>query len=515
MRRRRQGRRMAATAILAAWVGALGWQGARQSRLAADAAAGLGPRRIAPGAVFFAVELDGRQIGLAGLTVDTSTTGYSLLEALRLDLPAVGGTARHVLRGESRLTRSFRVSSATFSLSETYSQVQLTARVLEDSLLFLSGSQPGRPRRPLASAAVDNLLLEAALPLRLATAGGLADGYSATFDALAVLPGIVASHTVRVTAESTFVVADSAERDADGTWHVVAWDTVRARRVEDLVQGAQRVLWVDPEGRPVLSEHAFGPRIRRGVFEMVSRGMLGREMPAGLVPGRGPAGAIILTAALPHRARSESTVVVVSRRDGQAWTGAATMFAGGRQRVSGDTVIIGGLPVDQPDVELLRDRYAVRRNEDHNLLSQAAVMALKTYAPLGDTVAALTRWVARDVRLDTLPAAPVAPGDVLRATNASAEGKARLLALLLRTVAIPARVVSGVVVWDPTLPGYTWVETLHKGAWQAVDPLSGRIPASTALLRVTEGAARPLVLVPLVGALETTLVTPPRGAGRR
>jgi transglutaminase-like putative cysteine protease len=194
---------------------------------------------------------------------------------------------------------------------------------------------------------------------------------------------------------------------------------------------------------------------------------------------------------------------VVSRWDGPAWAGSVAALAGGRQQVKGDTVEIrpiasGGEGTTPPPH---RRNTGSATAADAGILGTALSEALARLPEGGDTLLALARWVARAVQYVDSEAAPAGSLTVARTRRGSAEGKVALLVALADLAGYPARSVYGVDVSRDPLPAHQWVEVWRDG-WQAVDPVFGEAPASTALLRIGEGASmRPLVMVPQVGGL--------------
>jgi hypothetical protein len=502
-------RRMAAGSILAAWVVALGWLALRELSSSEDQLA-EGARRIGPGASFYAVELDGAQLGTVGLTVDTSATGFQLLEVWSLDLPAGdSGRSRHSLRVESRLSRSFRLLEAESNLSEAGAAFRYLLRTGADTLVLLGGRPRARPS-PLDRFAGTDVTIPPGVSLRLAASGLLRPGAVLVPVVVEPLGAAVLAVRTRVRAESTFVVPDSAERDAEsGVWRPVHWDIVTAWRSERASGSGVVREWIDREGRPVQVDFPFGVTLRRSAFELVNRRGASHPTERGTLAGSRPAAG----RDAPDPALVEVRVVV-ARRDGEVREGDAEMFAGGRQLVRGDTVVIlrDGVAAESSGAMRFRNS-AVPLAGGGEALNAALRLALERYAAVGDTLTRLVRWVARDVRLDSTAFGPVAPDDVMLVRRATPEGKARLLVALARQAGWAARVVSGVVVTQPDLPGHTWVE-VWQGRWIAVDPLFGQVPASAALLRAVEGPGRPLVLVPRVGALRATVVWTSRGTRR-
>ncbi len=498
--------------VLAAWLAAIGWLAWRQLTGEGDGLEGVS-RRLVPGASFYAVTVAGTPIGLASLTLDTTTIGYRVVDVLSLDLPGLpGGAARQVLRAEHELSRTFRLGTSDLSLSDAGLGIQVSASITRDSLLGIRIGRAGQRPELVQLFPLDEFTVPSAVPMRIASARDLVLERSRSFLVLDLLGERVEGNTSRVAAESTFVVADSAVRQVDGTWDPVITDTVAAWRV-DRLGGAAGSGWIDPEGRPLRLTFPLGVTLERGPFELVSQEYQ-RKRRDGLLPALPQlAGSTVLRQ--PSLGPASGTVtVVVSRLDGPAPPGAAALFAGGRQRVAGDTVRIGGEPAAGASPPMRYRNTQGSLATGGPLVARALRLALERHGSAGDTLAALTTWVARDLLHDPSDDAPLSPAAVLSAGRAGPEGKARLLVTLARAAGLPARVVSGVVVSDPSLPAHTWVEIWRDG-WRAVDPSSGSLPASADLLRVAEGPARPAALVPVVGALRLTMISRSPREGRQ
>jgi len=91
-------RRAVGTALVGAWVVSVGWLAVRQLGGPPEAFLDAASGRLAPGAAFYQVVLSGAPIGNAGITLDTTLTGYRLTEVWNVDLPSGPKRTRHVLR---------------------------------------------------------------------------------------------------------------------------------------------------------------------------------------------------------------------------------------------------------------------------------------------------------------------------------------------------------------------------------------------------------------------------------
>jgi hypothetical protein len=500
-------RRVVGVTLVGTWLACLGWLAARELRPAPEGGATRATVRLAPGAAFFAVTLAGRQIGTAGATLDTTTLGYRLTEVMALDLPADSGQRRDVIRGEAALGRQLQLVSAQATVSEGGRALTLEAVARGDSSLVLSirrgEAELDRTGFRLAGIAPT---VSGAIPLRLVAGRLLRPRGGQAVTTVDLLSGTLRDGAVQVGPDSVFVVSDSATFDPLSSRFVaVPGDSVRAWRVDRSGEvGLPLVEWVDAGGRVVRREHAFGVVIERSPFEvnytnyqaaLRDRSAGEATMPTGMrrlaVARRGPH---------PDTATRR---VVVSRWDGPAWPGSAGALAGGRQRVTGDTVEIRGAAGGGEDTTASphRRNTAGAGGAERAVLATALSEALAQGPEGGDSLGALARWVARAVQYVDTEDAPTGSVTVARVRRGGVEGKVALFVALAEFAGYRARPVYGVDVSQDALPAHQWAEVWRDG-WEAVDPVFGQAPASTALLRVGEGAwLRPLLMVTQVGGL--------------
>ncbi|HKP29573.1 MAG TPA: hypothetical protein VJU15_09215, partial [Gemmatimonadales bacterium] len=445
-------RRTAGSVIVGSWVCCIGWAVARQVTRPPEAYLEERKTRLAPGAAFYQITLGEMPMGNAGITLDTTLAGYRVTEVWNMDLARDRDVERHVFRSDAELSRSLLLRKLSFTMSEAGNPRFLEAEAANDTTWNVTLRRPGT--RAVALSSIDaptNASAPVALPLRLVLEGRLREGGSTSLPVVAVMYGTLDHDSAVVTRDSIFSVADSAAWDSTAsTWTPVAARAVQAWRVERTVHGFPSLDWIDAQGRLIQRDWAFGLRLTRSPFEVnynmyQTRLRQGELKPPARVPGS------ISRRLLPGLPDSTKQVFVarLARGDGPAWNGAVRAFEGGRQAVNGDTVTIRAEPV--PDSLAVLVHRAARLGRD----------------PVG-------------VFVDL----------------ANARGHT-------------TRRVSGVDLARPELPSHTWVEVQDGPRWLAVDPAYGQAPASVSLLRVVVGGSdRPLILVPLIGSLQsTTLVT--------
>lgn len=505
-------RSVIAVTLVGAWLACLGWLAAREVRPAPEGSAPRGSARLAPGAAFYGVMLGGRQIGTAGVTLDTTPVGYRITEVTALDFPAGDGFRRDVARGEAVLSRSLRLQSAQLTVSEGGAPATFDAELRPDTSVVVRLRQGRAEADRAVLAAMDAApTMPAAIPFRL-VAGRLLRPRGAQVTADVDLMGRT-FHVDRavVDRDSVFIVSDSATRGPGGSgWVAVPGDSVRAWRVERLRGGALPIVdWVDARGRLVRREHAFGVTLERSPFEVNYTDYQAalRLRPAGdaAQPISG-LGRLVDEAGAPPMGGGNRRVVV-SRWDGPAWPRAAGALAGGRQAVTGDTIEIlvaatGGTDSTPPP---RRRNTAAWSSADSSVL-QAALSSALAGSPGRDTIAVLAGWVARAVQYVDSTSAPTGSVTVARNRAGGLEGKVQLFVALAELAGYPSRAVYGVDVTRGHLPAHQWAEVWREG-WEAVDPVFGQAPASTALLRIGVGATvRPLAMVTQAGGLRVSVL---------
>jgi hypothetical protein len=252
-------------AILLLWVAGLALLVRREYfRPAAErlAMAGL---LVSPGATYFRVERDGRHVGFASSTIDTSA------REIRIDdrLAAEGASgARVEVQAGARLTRALAPRSFHLGVEGTPLPLRLEARVVSDSALSVRVSSAGEAAEPQRVPTSGR----AYPPTAVALVGGVGEERRVGGRLAVTLfdPSVMAARPVvlRVLAESLFTVSDSAELDVTADrWVSVHTDTVRAWHVVPEGEATPLAGWVDAQGRLVEARYPGGYVLRRTSYE--------------------------------------------------------------------------------------------------------------------------------------------------------------------------------------------------------------------------------------------------------
>jgi transglutaminase-like putative cysteine protease len=499
--------------ILVVWAAALAWLVRRVSFRSTGARLAEAALTVSPGALFYRVSLGAQQLGYASSTVDTLADSLRLVDVFVLDAPALGRLNRIEGRSVATLDRSLHLG-------------ELVSEVDGETLRFDTHARVGPDRRFHVTIAStddslvatlppeDTVVLPTLWPLRLAFGGGLDVGRTRQARVFDPFSAALNTLALSVGAESTFVLADSADFDSTTmAWVPVRFDTVRAFRVDAAGDGGSGTLatWIDAQGRIVRATTRRGYTMERTAFELAYENFRHRDtlrlMRATAAPGPGTVVAATLLAAGVRPEPASLTAFRVRLGEGGL---EGLDLAGGRQRLAGDTLIVHRegatalqaryrLPNADPALrsDLLPDLLIT--SGDLRVAAQARLLAGRDRDP-GRVASRLVHWVAGNVRPEPRTGITDA-ARVLESRRGDANEHAVLLVALARALGLPARPVSGLVRASGRYYYHAWAE-VYLGDWVAVDPLFDQFPTDAAHLRLAIGGlVRPTDLARLVGRL--------------
>lgn len=494
--------------VLLGWAVALAWLARRQFSQGDSADTAIRTRRLAPGAQYYAVYAGARQIGQLNLSVDTLVEGVRLDELMVLDLPLGDSTGQLARSSVFTLTRSLRLRHFNRTLYGVGEREVLEGDFGADSLLSLTNTEgPSGSRARMRIRVPTDAMLPVMLTYRAAFGGQLRAGGRFVAPLLDLGSANSRPVSVQVTAESTFVVPDSAVWDPTrGTWVPATTDTLRGFRLVHDAEGAPTISWVDETGALLRQETAGGLTLVRSAFEIVRNNYRHDRRGERSDWRRTIPGMIALTAsgASPDTAAA-SRWFLMARDSGASISGSSRGLPGGRQLVAGDTLIVSrDTPPDTVQRNIRAARYALGPSWDLPVLDPGmaapAAAAVAGARSARDSARQLTHWVARQITTDVRESPSATAGQTLRSRRGNADGKARLLATLARVSGIPARVVTGLAVLAQGNFGHAWTE-LWIGGWVAADPTYGHFPASASLVRLAVGErSHPMDLLPLAAS---------------
>ncbi|MDF2773092.1 MAG: putative transglutaminase protein [Geminicoccaceae bacterium] len=518
MRRRPVSRRGAvAGAVLIAWALGLAVFLRREVREAPAKRLAEAALRVSPGASFYRVEQDGRQIGFASSTIDTITGGLQITDYLAADLPIGGRDHRATANSDVRLSRKLSLDEFTLSFESDGAPIAVSGRSVGDSSLriVIAHDESAADTQHVSLSAP--VVLPTIVPLAIALAEDPQVGRTYTlssFDPVALVPKPL---TVRVEAESSFAVPDSARFDEGRKrWTVARRDSVRAWRIATDGPTAVRA-WVDEQGRIVELTHALGFSLHRTAYEIAFENwrLDGGTRPRAVAASRDILETTAIAASVPLERRRPARVQVRLRgADLRRYA-----LAGGRQQLNGDTLTIvreddspGASPYSMPMP--LSTRMAFRRELSPEPLVQTGdrrivALARRIRGDSRDPVVVARRineWVHDSLKKAVSVTVPSAI-QVLDSRSGDCNEHTQLFIALSRAAGVPARAAAGLAHLGGKFYYHAWPE-VFVGKWIAVDPTFGQFPADAAHLRfVYGGLTQQAELLRLMGTLKIDLLS--------
>jgi transglutaminase-like putative cysteine protease len=477
--------------------------------------------RVGPGADFYTVSLGGDPIGYASSTVDTTPAGVTVEDLTVLDVAALGKVQRVQAGAVIRLTRGLRLLSFDATVSAPGADFRAQGEVHGDSVLTVTVGAGGSAPRTTRVRLNRPIVMSALLPMQLAFGGRLAPGRSY---ALRVLDPMLLEErdvTVRVLAESTLTVPDSAQLDsATGRWVVAHRDTVPAWKVAEAYNGIETESWIDRQGRVVSAVSPMGFRMERTAFEIAVENWR-RSTESGRVAAAGSGDIVAATAIAADAEIAPETLGVFRVRLGNV-TLRGFDLSGGRQALAGDTLTVrreagvGDRPGQPPplysrrlpvlDTALAAELASepLVQSDDPRIQAQARRIVGRERRA-GPVAGLLAHWVYENLRKEITISVPSAV-EVLEERRGDCNEHTVLYVALARALGLPARTAAGLVYVRGHFYYHAWPE-VWLGRWVAVDPTFDQFPADATHLRfVIGGLARQVELLRLIGRVHVTVL---------
>jgi len=485
--------------VVLIWLGALAWLVVREYG-PSPAGESATPQQVPlpPTTTFYALDAGAEQVGLYSMTTDTLPDGLRVTARTDVDVPMPLVARRLLTNVEAVYDRRLHLRSFTTSASGEAGQVTLAGTVSDDTLLTVVATGRGVtvPDTVILSVPA-GVLLPDAVPLGLATRGGLKTGAVTVLQVLDPVDLSVQPWEVRVGAESTLVVADSAVVDlSSGAWVPAGLSSERAWRVTWTEHGLPVRSWIDRQGEVIDRTTPLGLRHRRGPFEIVNSKYV-RRRPRNIQ-------AAPLEVVVPPATPEGPTEVTLGVGDLRVLAPSLTTpwqtVVRGSIKTGRGPVPPPGAALPLPDSIPLADRAPPVSGRIR--LDARRIAGADTAAP-ARAVGHLTAWIASTV----VPGSPDFGGveQTLLRRQGDSSDRALLLVEMARALGVPARPVAGLLSGGGRLRYRAWAE-VWLGEWVPADPTLGQFPADGGHVRLlTHATARPAAIVSLVGAVRPTL----------
>ena len=479
-------RGVVAVSVLIAWAAGLALFLARELNPSAAARLAEVAMRVVPLTTYYMVQDSGRHVGFASIAIDTVPQALQVTEYIvRESLDGTRVTDQMVVK----LSRGLSLREFEATQTHAADTARINGRVV-DSTLIMSGARSDTlpVSLPAFAGAIEasvNILLDEP---KVGSGSALRSIDPAT--------GTVSTRTMRVAAESLFVVVDSAVADSSGRWFAVHRDTVRAWHL--VAPEAPAVdAWVDAQGLIVESRLANGLVMRRTAFELAFENWRNAG-PGRVVSARGNGSVISGTWLASGTTRPTAVLDSLRVRLGASTPSEfATRY--GRAYRAGGQIAFGRTPAAR-----LTARYSLPASERWR---KVFVKDLSPGPRIESDDAAVARLSARLAGGEKNPAAvsqrivtwvhdslrAVAGGPSTSAADALAQrsGDAREFALLTTAIAraagIPAHPVAGLLLHESRFYMHAWTE-VYLGRWIPVDAMLNQFPADASHLSFLTGS---------------------------
>ncbi|MGQ0561750.1 MAG: transglutaminase-like domain-containing protein [Gemmatimonadota bacterium] len=509
-------RRALGVAILLIWAGVVGLHVRREYFKPLALRLEEGARSLAPGSHYYVVRMQGQAIGFARSRLDTLASGFVFEDNMMLDVPALDTVHRASAQTHIEFGKALELQGFTFELTSEIGRFHVKGSMRPDSQLDLELNAGGRVQKTTYPAS-RLLMLDAAIPMRVAAAGELEVGKS--YSARVFDPSTMSDRetVLNITARDTLIVPDSAQWNGR-EFVVSSYDTIPVWRIEQEFGSIRVGNWVDEDGHLVKAESPLGFTLERTAFELADqewkRARRDKASQAGY-------GTIIERTAIasnvdlsqdPERDRDRLAV----RLKGVDLEGFD--LPGGRQRLAGDTLTIEveagselvanyRLPYGGRDAAALAELSATPLIQSNDpLIMRTARRITRGTADPAEAARRLNDWVYRELRKDITLSVPSAL-QVLEARQGDCNEHTVLYVALARALGLPARTAVGVVHVRGRFYYHAWPEVYLKRGWVAIDPTLGQYPADASHIRfLIGGLARQVELIRLIGRLELEIL---------
>jgi transglutaminase-like putative cysteine protease len=502
-------RRALGAAILVFWAAIVGWHVKREYFKPASLILAEGARSLAPGSHFYVVKMNGAAIGMARSRFDTLSTGFDFEDNIILDVPALDTVHRALAATRIELGQSLQLRAFTFDLTSEIGRFNVVGKMQSDSTLELKLNAGGRTQTSRVRAD-DLLMLDAAVPLRLAAAGQLEVGKSYTVRVFDPSTMSDRESVLSITTRDTMIVPDSAQWDeAKKLFVMTSTDTIPVWRIEQSFGSIKVANWIDEDGHLVKAESPLGFTLERTAYELADQAWKKSVSTRAFAAGYG---AVIEQTAI---ASNVDVSNVASAERLQVRLGGVELegfdLAGGRQQLRGDTLI-----VNRESAGALRASYSLPyrgggeaaqelaatpliQADDPRILATARRIVGNTTNPV-EAAQKLNDWVYRTLKKDITLSVPSAL-QVLESRQGDCNEHTVLFVALARAIGLPTRTAVGLVSVRGRFYYHAWPEVYYDG-WVAVDPTLGQYPADASHLRfLVGGLARQVELIRLIGRL--------------
>ena len=265
----RVSRRTIAVLIIIVWAAGIGLLYQRTTSQTPEQALAEVGMRVSPATYYYLLEQGGKQVGAASSSLDTTDTRIVATDFVRGEIPVGDDVLRMEARSEARFTRGMRLRDFVIRAVGDLTPFLLRGAIQEGEDKTLRITLENQGEKPITQEAVVTVpvFTPTVSPLLLMLGRNPELGDTARVALFDPMSRSVREVTLRVEADSLFLVADSAHLDtASGRWVKARQDSLRGWRVTG--KNAPLTAWVDAEGRVIAASEPGGISLVRTAFEI-------------------------------------------------------------------------------------------------------------------------------------------------------------------------------------------------------------------------------------------------------
>ena len=262
-------RRTIAIAIIALWVVGLGLLYRETTNRTPEETLANAGMLVSPATYYYILQQGGKQVGAASSALDTTNTRIVSTDFVRGEIPVGDGVLKLEARSEARFTRGLRLRDFVIRATGDLTPFLIRGAIQEgeDKTLRVTVENRGEKPITLETAVTTPVFVPTVSPVPLMLRGNPKIGDSARVALYDPLSRKVNEVTLRVEADSLFLVADSAYLDAPtGRWVKATQDSMRGYRITG--RNSPVTVWVDAYGRLIAASEPGGITLVRTAFEI-------------------------------------------------------------------------------------------------------------------------------------------------------------------------------------------------------------------------------------------------------
>lgn len=258
-----------AVAVLTIWAVGIAWLYRRNTLRTPEQTLAEAAMRISPATYYYRIEQGGDQVGAASSAIDTTTSRIVATDYVLGSIPVGPDRLQLNARSEARFTRGLRLRDFTIRAAGDVTPFMLRGVMQEGEEKTLRVTTVSKGERSITQEMIVSrpVFVPTMSPLPLLLRGSPRVGDTAQVAIFDPLSRSIREVTLRVEADSLFLVADSAAFDSTaGRWVRAHQDSVRGWRVGSKTPSV--TAWVDASGRLLAASEPGGISLVRTTFEL-------------------------------------------------------------------------------------------------------------------------------------------------------------------------------------------------------------------------------------------------------